>query len=270
MLETKHHWLPVFIALYLPISFIITYSIAVANDHVEPGFPYISDTGTKSPESCVFGQLLNIGAVIAGIIVYVRYRHIHTHFVTMHGRNGIIKLNQAAFVCGMMTNLGVSLVGNFQETNIISVHLFGAFLAFGIGFVYMILQTIISYKSDDVAVPGTSLNIRRFRLILCIADVILLLTLTIVSQMAIRKWKNKNEEDSRQKWSANDPGYTEHVIATSSEWVVAFVTVAFFASFYAEFKHFRMKPAEVQYYVPEGLKESNEIPAQETSIAVIS
>jgi hypothetical protein len=40
------------------------YSIAVGNDHVEPGFPYISDTGTRSPESCVFGQLLNIGAAL--------------------------------------------------------------------------------------------------------------------------------------------------------------------------------------------------------------
>lgn len=40
------------------------YGIAVANNHVEPVFPYISDAGSLSPESCVFGQLLNIGAVL--------------------------------------------------------------------------------------------------------------------------------------------------------------------------------------------------------------
>lgn len=32
--------------------------------HVEPDFPYISDAATYSPESCVFGQLMNGGTVL--------------------------------------------------------------------------------------------------------------------------------------------------------------------------------------------------------------
>lgn len=32
--------------------------------HVEPDFPYISDAATYSPESCVFGQLMNSGTVL--------------------------------------------------------------------------------------------------------------------------------------------------------------------------------------------------------------
>jgi hypothetical protein len=40
------------------------YTIAVLNEHVDPGFPYISDTGSYSPESCIFGQLVNITAFI--------------------------------------------------------------------------------------------------------------------------------------------------------------------------------------------------------------
>lgn len=72
MFGSKLHWYPVFLVLYLPVSFIITYSIAVGYGHVEAGFPYISDTGTLPPESCVFGQLLNIGAVFAAFTMYVR------------------------------------------------------------------------------------------------------------------------------------------------------------------------------------------------------
>lgn len=41
------------------------YTIAVLNEHVDPAFPYISDTGSYSPESCIFGQLVNIAAFIS-------------------------------------------------------------------------------------------------------------------------------------------------------------------------------------------------------------
>lgn len=41
------------------------YIIAVYNEHVEPGFPYISETGSFSPESCIFGQFLNVAAFIS-------------------------------------------------------------------------------------------------------------------------------------------------------------------------------------------------------------
>lgn len=40
------------------------YIAAVLQGHVEPNFPYISDAATYSPESCVFGQFINIGAVL--------------------------------------------------------------------------------------------------------------------------------------------------------------------------------------------------------------
>ena len=64
----------------LPISFIITiyltlvisYIVALATGDIYPVFPFISDTGAHRPESSVFGQLLNISAVI-GKCLYVRF-----------------------------------------------------------------------------------------------------------------------------------------------------------------------------------------------------
>lgn len=245
MLETRHHWLPIIIAVYLPVSFIITYSIAVGNDHVEPGFPYISDTGTRSPESCVFGQLLNIGAALAGIIIYTRYRQKLYHFEGS-GRRGLLNLNTAAFIIGMLTIFGVSLVGNFQETNVLTVHLIGAFLAFAVGFVYMVLQTIISYKSQSFNIAGNTLFITKFRILLCVADVILLIMLSIMTLVAGEKGPGPGIEI--YEWTSDHPGYAEHLVATISEWLVAFITVIYFATFYKEFKHFRMKAPEVVYY----------------------
>lgn len=45
-------------------SCISRYIAAVLLGHVEPDFPYISDAATHSPESCVFGQLMNCGTVL--------------------------------------------------------------------------------------------------------------------------------------------------------------------------------------------------------------
>lgn len=45
------------------------YTISVQWDHVVPGFPYISETGTLSPESCIFAQCLNIAALLR---MYIR------------------------------------------------------------------------------------------------------------------------------------------------------------------------------------------------------
>ena len=50
--------------LFSYVACVCRYGIAVGGKHVEPGFPYISDTGTYPPESCVFGQLMNLGALL--------------------------------------------------------------------------------------------------------------------------------------------------------------------------------------------------------------
>ena len=47
------------------------YTLSVLLHHTEPDFPYISDTGTYSPESCIFGQALNIGALVSKFLFYM-------------------------------------------------------------------------------------------------------------------------------------------------------------------------------------------------------
>ncbi|KAG5452678.1 hypothetical protein CSKR_114478 [Clonorchis sinensis] len=39
--------------------------MAASLDHISILFPYISDTGTWVPESCIFGQLLNMAATLS-------------------------------------------------------------------------------------------------------------------------------------------------------------------------------------------------------------
>lgn len=64
-------------------------------------------------------------------------------------------------------------------------------------------------------------------------------------------------------------GYAEHVVATTSEWLISFVTVIYFATFYTEFKHFRMKAPEVVSY-NEDHRRTELAAASDVSVAVIS
>ncbi|KAK2189395.1 hypothetical protein NP493_107g00017 [Ridgeia piscesae] len=137
------HWFPLAVFILLPGTFLLTYAIAVWLQHVEADFPYISDTGTQPPESCIFGQLLNIAAVIAGITVYIRYRQIEYHAHGVHMKRS----NKATLVMGLMSSLGISMVGNFQETEILPLHVTGAMLAFGVSTVYCWVQTVMSYSA---------------------------------------------------------------------------------------------------------------------------
>lgn len=45
-----------------------SYIIAVMLGHVEAGFPYISDTATYAPESCIFSQFINMFAMLSEYI----------------------------------------------------------------------------------------------------------------------------------------------------------------------------------------------------------
>ena len=51
---------------------LFSYIVSVLKNDVYPAFPFISDTGTKSPESCLFSQLLNITSVLILVTLYLR------------------------------------------------------------------------------------------------------------------------------------------------------------------------------------------------------
>lgn len=108
---------------------------------------YISDAATYSPESCVFGQLINIGCVLLGIVVYIRYRQIEQliiHHPSLMETSA--KMNNTAMWLGIGSCLGCSIVANFQETNIRIMHYIGALNCFGLGTAYFWMQAYLTYN----------------------------------------------------------------------------------------------------------------------------
>lgn len=98
---------PIAVFLLFQVTFICTYIAAILQGHVVPDVPYISDAATYSPESCVFGQLINIGAVLLGIVIYIRFRQIER--IIQHHQNliPIVKTwNDIGFWFGMGSCIG--------------------------------------------------------------------------------------------------------------------------------------------------------------------
>ncbi|MBZ3871243.1 Transmembrane protein 150B [Sciurus carolinensis] len=172
--------LPVFLALWAIAGVWIVFGISVVNGTVDlsKGFPFISFCGSYPPQSCIFSQLLNVGAAMAAWICIVRYHQLRDWGVaTWH--------NQLILWSGLLCALGTSIVGNFQEKNQKPTHLVGAFLAFILGNLYFWLQLLLSWRMKGLPQPGAPW-IQPLRLILCSLCTILIVATVVLYSGALR------------------------------------------------------------------------------------
>uniref|UniRef100_S4RXV3 Zgc:123244 n=1 Tax=Petromyzon marinus TaxID=7757 RepID=S4RXV3_PETMA len=196
------------------------YGLAVMNKHVVPEeeFPYISTCGTYPPQSCIFGQLLNFGALMVGSITVTRYR-----FLEEQGdRSWVNKISLAA---GLISALGASLVGNFQMLNEINTHLVGAVLAFGVGTLYFWIQTALApiVRPSSCYVGQYSCCMVTMAMPPIILQMVVLLTFNFMG--------HKSE-------------------AAIFEWILAMVIFALFATFSFDFHEIRSSGLSVKLREP--------------------
>ncbi|KAJ8962322.1 hypothetical protein NQ318_018301 [Aromia moschata] len=154
-LKFKLYYFPMLTAVWYTVTYLLVYTMAVLEGHVNPIFPFISAAGTTPPESCIFGFMLNIGAVLMFIVIYVRYQYIrYSNEVDVPKR-----LNNFTYFLGMSASFGVILVANFQETNLLPVHVLGASCAFGSSVIYCCIQYNGEYfQQHEGTAMGNSLS----------------------------------------------------------------------------------------------------------------
>lgn len=227
---SKVYLFPIAVFLVFQITFICTYIAAILEGHVVPAIPYISDAATYSPESCVFGQLINIGCVLLGIVVYIRFRQIE-QLIYHHPElfESTAKLSKNALWLGMGSCLGCSVVANFQETNVRMVHFIGAFTCFGLGTAYFWLQAYISYNISPFTGNLLLANIRLGLAVLCLIFFIIVAVTGVISHILF-------EGQDPRKWYPSDGGWKYHVASSISEWIVSTIFSFYILSFSDEFK----------------------------------
>ena len=110
--------LPICFVVILVVSLATSFTIAVYDSDITPWFPAISDTATETPESNIFGQLVNIASFIGLIVVYVRYLQVKRDLEQVHGsRRATVILNRCSLFFGLTAILGSSIVANFPVRN---------------------------------------------------------------------------------------------------------------------------------------------------------
>ncbi|XP_035254509.1 modulator of macroautophagy TMEM150B isoform X1 [Anguilla anguilla] len=160
--------LPILLAIGGAAGMWAVCAMAVINGTVNltKGVPYISECGTYNPQSCVFSQLLNICAFLGIWVAVLRFQQIRDF-----GLNS--KVNTASLVLGFISALGISVLGNFQKSVLLGVHLFGVFLAFFGGLTYFWLQVWLTYKAEPCQDHH---RVGPVRIVLCSICTILIFT----------------------------------------------------------------------------------------------
>ncbi|KAF7229270.1 DNA damage-regulated autophagy modulator protein 1 isoform X2 [Nothobranchius furzeri] len=221
-------FLPAFLVSWSSATFIISFVFAVYRRDIDVIFPYISDTGATPPESCLFGLMTIISAFAGTATVYTRYKLVEKQIE----ENNLVKpgLNEASLWLGIISCFGMCVVATFQETAVRWAHDLGALLFFSTGIIYIILQSVMSFK---VYPYNTSKSVLLVRTGLTLFAVIAFFPTVICAFYP--------NSTSKMHWHRGDKSYSSHLASSISEWIVAFSFVFYFYTYIDDFKLFTMR-----------------------------
>ncbi|KAK1152744.1 DNA damage-regulated autophagy modulator protein 2-like [Acipenser oxyrinchus oxyrinchus] len=227
-------FLPAATVVWSSSTFIFSYVIAVLLRHVDPLVPYISDTGAMAPERCVFGIMLNISSFLGVATVYVRYKQV---MALNPDKPRLLQLNTVGLVLGLISSFGLCIVANFQKNTMISMHLVGAILTFGIGTLYILFQTIISHKMQP-HIHGMGVFWVRLCLGLwCSASIVTMFVSSVIMYSSLPGV----DVAKKLHWNPEETGYSAHIVSTISEWSLAFSFLSFFLTYIQDFQKITLR-----------------------------
>ncbi|XP_053385053.1 DNA damage-regulated autophagy modulator protein 2-like [Mercenaria mercenaria] len=233
--------LPILTSGWLFTSFWTAYAIAVSYDHTDADFPYISHTAIEAPERCVFGQMVNIGAVMLGMNVILRYlfckKYLRIKLTPPEDR--WYKINFAGLVLGILTAVGLSLVANFQTEVHRVPHYVGAGLAFGLGTVYCWFQTALTYQARY--------KYNRKKIVLLLVQFI---NSVMMSMLLVLFGTTKliyKVQEMRGKGSKWDELNDIYLTSTITEWLLALSILTFTLTYAPDFKNMRVDDPNIYF-----------------------
>ncbi|KAM4625514.1 DNA damage-regulated autophagy modulator protein 2b [Polymixia lowei] len=227
--------LPVALVTWTAATFIFAYITAVVLRHVDPLVPYISDTGTVAPERCVFGIMLDVSAFLGMATTYVRYKQVWA--LIGQEEDKLYKLNQFGLVLGWISSFGMCVVGNFQKTTLFAMHLVGAILTFGVGALYILVQTLISLYMQPRVHSKATFWVRLSIGVWTIASIISMFVSSVIMYSSLPGV----DVAHKLHWTPGETGYTAHIISTISEWSLAFSFISFFLTYIRDFQKINLR-----------------------------
>ncbi|CAI2725049.1 unnamed protein product [Schistosoma spindalis] len=233
------HYFVIGLILAIVGTFSISYLISTSEHHASVIFPYISDTGALPPESCVFGQLLNICSFLSFVCIYCWYLHERNVIYALEGPNSHIVFARLTCIVGCLSALGMSIVANFQEASLIVVHLIGAMMTFGLGIIFSALVTYSTRRHLEY-----NFRIYVFRLILTICGFLANLGVFIFGHLS-----GGIHGPFPRKWDPSEAGFKYHAMSSFCEWLMSFTFLLFFASMIFELRNYELESVKIRRIV---------------------
>ncbi|VDM98629.1 unnamed protein product [Thelazia callipaeda] len=231
--------LPVVFVIIFTLMLSISYTLAVWQGDIDPIFPYISSSGDNRPESCFFSMMLNLCSFIIMLVIHLRYSLVVE--LNRDSDNCLKLLNTSSCVFGILSSFGMFIVANFQESAVITVHYVGAFTCFGLGCLYMILQSYITLHMYPLY---NNLRIGCIRSVLAISAILCFATAVYFGIAASNEFHKYHPNlPTPRPWSrkADQAGYNLHCVSAIAEWCLAVCCALFILSFSRDFEKLRVE-----------------------------
>ncbi|XP_048858928.1 DNA damage-regulated autophagy modulator protein 2-like isoform X2 [Brienomyrus brachyistius] len=199
-----------------------------------------SDSGIQPPERCLFGIMLNISSFLGMATIYVRYKQVQ---VLMREEHRVHRLNALGLGLGFGSCLGMCVVANFQKSVLIGMHFLGAIMTFGLGMLYVLVQSAVSYHMQPHVHSKRVFLVRLAMGLWSLASVIIM----VVSSGIMYSSLPAVDAILKSHWVPGMPAYTAHLVSTIAEWSVAFSFVTFFLTYIRDFQKITLQAeAELQ------------------------
>ncbi|CAL9706605.1 unnamed protein product [Knipowitschia caucasica] len=227
--------LPAALVVWTSAAFVFAYITSVVLRHVDPLVPYISDTGTMAPERCVFGIMLDVSACLGMFTVYVRYKQVEAL------STDLLRLNRVGLLFGLVSSFGMAVVANFQKTAVFPVHLLGAVLSLGVGSLYVLVQTLISFYMQPTVHSKTMFQTRVLLTTWTYSSIICMFVSSVVMYSSLPGV----DVAHKLHWIPGEKGYVAHLVSSVSEWSLAFSFISFFLTFIRDFQKIELRAEPV-------------------------
>ncbi|KAH9424984.1 photoreceptor cell maintenance [Dermatophagoides pteronyssinus] len=260
LILVKNVWiLPAIMSAIIIAGCFVPYIISVHYERVYPILPYISDAGAQLPAAPYFSQILDFGGVIVIIVFWLRFVQINYYLTVMiaepsesidmekqskttttENKKLIKRLhlrNMIALIFGVIGGFGIISVGNFRDTENLTLHNTSVIVMVAAFSVLMIENIIIAYHlNQKFHIESCPITWIILKIITFIFIINLLISLIILFR---KNHKALLDSDKRANWQPNMDGYPIHLSCTISEYIFFITYSLIFLIFAKRFYQFK-------------------------------
>ena len=168
--------------------------------------------------------------------------------VSEEDRNRINWWSNISVIIGFLISLSLITLASFRVNEMIKLHSFGTLPYFLCGPFLYIIQTWISFRLQPHVNSRFVSFIRLIISVIAVLSVILFYAFTFWSFYLF----SKDWQKDRPKWTDQDDGYWQHVVAAAAQWVYILSATPFFITFVTEYRRLILLRTAVFIYKLEG------------------